>query len=495
VVTESTKSLRYRWEYWQGAWGVIRGGPRTWWQGVGPGNFGGHYLRHKRPWSSEAIADPHNLVLEVWATAGLPAALALLAALGTRPARPPPAGDRPRPPSGERSDPPEIGPTTSDRTGWLVAWAGLGGWLLVAVPEAWGGLGRINPFRDDDLIRWGILGMAWLGAVLLGAPLWRRRPIPAGALGAAALAVVVNLLAAGGIGMPAVALGLWTLLALGQDLRADRPCGRLRAAGGRGAAFALAAVASALIGAYLGAVVPCWRAEAAMAEAQEALAARPPDLPKAQDAYRRAGEADAYSARPWLALADLEFRSWLGRGAPVQERAVAPDQRRPGAGPERPRNPNSLQVQGLRGFYARQILGMDLPLPPTVVHLLRNQVMDALGKSAKLDPTNATTRAQLAESLAERGHTRYAVAEAEEALSLDRITPHADRKLPADLRQRLLAHLGRWKAELSSQPEGAPALPRDSAWGLGRTDPCRDCGPELSRPPGTGTQERPNCAE
>ena len=80
VLTQSTMSLRYRWEYWQGAWGVITGGATSVWQalsspffwwGVGPGNFGGPYLKYKLPQSSEEILDPHNLFLEVWATAGV----------------------------------------------------------------------------------------------------------------------------------------------------------------------------------------------------------------------------------------------------------------------------------------------------------------------------------------------------------------------------------------------------------------------------------------
>lgn len=450
VVTEATKSLRYRWEYWQGAWGVIRGGARTWWEGVGPGSFGGHYLRSKLPWSSETIADPHNLVLEAWATAGLPAALALLTALGLalRDILTP----GPRPTTGEGLKEPE-------RTGWVLAWAGAGGWLLVAVPSAWGGLGRINPF-GDDLFRWLILGMAWAWAVLMGAPLWRRRPIPADGLGAAALAIVVNLLAAGGIGIPVVALGLWTLLALGQDLRDDRPCGRLRDAGGRGAAFALAAVAAALLGSYFGAILPCWRAEAALAEARDALATRPPDLQGAQEAYRRAAEADAYSSRPWLALADLEFRSWLGRGTPVEDPVWLRINHDLDQALKRPRNPNSLHVQRLRAFYARAILGLGLSLPPLAAELLRNQVMDALGKASSLDPTNATTHAELAAALADRGHVRLAVTQAEEALRLDRLTPHVDKKLRGPLREQLRADLARWKAERSSEAEGKPATPR-----------------------------------
>ena len=44
--------------------------PFFWW-GVGPGNFGGPYLKYKLPESSEEILDPHNMFIEVWATAGV----------------------------------------------------------------------------------------------------------------------------------------------------------------------------------------------------------------------------------------------------------------------------------------------------------------------------------------------------------------------------------------------------------------------------------------
>ena len=81
----------YRWEYWRGTWGVITDGAptsagpcarRLFWAGVGPGNFGAHYVKYKLPQSSEEILDPHNMFLEVWATAGVWALVALLAALG-----------------------------------------------------------------------------------------------------------------------------------------------------------------------------------------------------------------------------------------------------------------------------------------------------------------------------------------------------------------------------------------------------------------------------
>lgn len=68
VLAEAPKSLQYRLEYWWSSLQVIRESPLV---GVGPGQFRQHYLAHKLPRSSEEIADPHNLFLDVWANGGL----------------------------------------------------------------------------------------------------------------------------------------------------------------------------------------------------------------------------------------------------------------------------------------------------------------------------------------------------------------------------------------------------------------------------------------
>ena len=68
VITESPRSLQFRLLYWEGTAGVIGDNPIT---GTGPGNFRQAYLKHKRPESSEEILDPHNVVLDAWATTGL----------------------------------------------------------------------------------------------------------------------------------------------------------------------------------------------------------------------------------------------------------------------------------------------------------------------------------------------------------------------------------------------------------------------------------------
>src|SRR5262249_10091160 len=56
--------------------------PRFLWLGVGPGNFGRYYPRFMAPTAFEDVKDPHNFVLEMWATTGVFALIALAVALG-----------------------------------------------------------------------------------------------------------------------------------------------------------------------------------------------------------------------------------------------------------------------------------------------------------------------------------------------------------------------------------------------------------------------------
>ena len=98
----------------------------------------------------------------------------------------------------------------------------------------------LNPFQADLFSRWLILGVSWLTAALLSAPLWKGLPVPALAVASGALAAVINLLAQGGIGIPTVALGMWTMVALGLNMRDDRPCSRIREYDSRMPALGLA---------------------------------------------------------------------------------------------------------------------------------------------------------------------------------------------------------------------------------------------------------------
>jgi O-antigen ligase len=481
VLTQSTMSLRYRWEYWQGAWGVISGGatsffqalksPSFWW-GVGPGNFGGPYLRFKLPEASEEIVDPHNLLLEVWATAGFWALLALAAALafglwnllgrGTQPAA---DTDLARTSRGSRRESRRARSAGTARAfaddqglaapsrhlAWLVARAGVGGWALVVL------LGGLNPFQGDLFYRWLILGAAWLLAVFTGAPLWRRLPVSGTALGAAVLAVTVNLLAAGGIGISTVAMGLWSMLAIGLNLRDDRPCGQLREYDSRVPPFVLAVAWAALLGTFVGLVSPYWWSERFIAEAEMARDHRPPDLDRADAAYRKAIEADGYYIRPWRELAHLHFLAlresgdkladdksrWSWKTIPyLYQMAATP-----------PRNPSAWSTHSERAAAIHQMVNLiGSKLEPIEMIRLRGEIVKSTRTATRLNPTSAELHARLAHASADINMYQDAVDEATEALRLDRLTPHLDRKLPPQVREHLQSLIPTWEENAAKAP-------------------------------------------
>ncbi len=486
VLTQSMMSFRYRWEYWQGAWGVISDGatslmqaassPFFWW-GVGPGNFGAPYLKYKLPVSSEEILDPHNLFLEVWATAGVWALLALSAALacglwnllgrGSQKEEGADAGQTSRASrrdSRQKTTAGKLKPADGDhgpadpprRTSWLVACAGLGGWALVVM------LGRLNPFEGDLFFRWMILGASWLAAVFLGAPLWRRLPIPGKALGAAVLAVLINLLAAGGIGIPTVALGLWSMLAIGLNLREDRPCGRLREYESRVPPFVLAVGWAAILGTFVGVVSPFWRSEYFIAQADEAIRRLPPDFDRADEAYRNAIAADRFSARPWRESAHLHLMVWQQSGGKIDDQdkrwswKTIPILYEGAAQP--PRNPVAWSVHSERALVIRQMLGMiGSELKPREAVRLRGEMVKSTRTATRLNPTSTELHARLADASAEISMFQDAVDEATEALRLDRLTPHFDKKLPEKVRKRLEALIPTWSENAAKMPiQAAP---------------------------------------
>ncbi len=383
------------------------------------------------------------MVLEVWATAGVFAMLALVLAIGIglREILGPSRAGRPMVRNPE------------SRSGWVLAMAGLG-WLLV-----WA-IGKLNPMIQGDLLaRWLILGTAWGIAVVLGAPLWRRRPIPAAGLGVGVLALSINLLAAGGIGIPSVAMSLWVLLALGMNLRDDRPCGRLRDVGGIGPTALLAAFWAALAGTFFGAVMPFWKSEYATAAGDAAMAARPPAFEIAREAYKRAIEADHYNVRPWIALADLEYAYWKSPEVAARKEShwtrvlLAMDE----ALDPKWRNPDNLGLRRRQASYARAIL-RDLPADAKPFELLSLQttIVKASRRAAAIYPTSATLRAELAQASAEIGMFPDAVREGKQALKLDEITQHLDKKLPGKLRDYLKVQIPRWEARAKEPPPAPP---------------------------------------
>ncbi len=446
VLTQSRLSMGYRLQYWKSTWAMITEGAGSagkalqagnFWSGVGPGAFGSHYLLYKLPDASEEIQDPHNLFLEVWSTAGFWAFLALVVAIG----------------SGigmlltSRHEPDE---PPADRPGWLLAASALG-LVMVLV------LGRMNLFVEDLLSRWLILTVFWgLSAALL-LPLWRRVSASAFGMGAATTALAIHLLAAGGIAFPAIAMGLWGHLALGLNLREGAGSGRLRTVESRLPGAGMAVAWAALVGSFLGATIPFWKSEAAVARAEAALERMPPDLERAEAAYTLAERLDRYNVRPWLGHAYLQYLAWESRGAKPEDLRwkTIPTLLLKAASP--PRSPDAWSLHAERAEVTRDLLRRVGPgLSPRDAVSLRGSIVEANRTASRLYPTNATLHARLAEASAELSLLPDAIQEAREALRLDALTPHPDKKLAPSVRARLQESLPKWTAQAG---EAAPPAP------------------------------------
>jgi hypothetical protein len=270
---------------------------------------------------------------------------------------------------------------------------------------------------------------------------------------------VVNLLAAGGIGFASVALGLWTLVALGLNLREDRPCGRLRLADGRPVAFVIAMVWAALIGSFLGAILPYWRAEPDLELASAALNSTNPSLERAREAYVRASQADRLAVTPWQGLADVERREWLMRGARADDGGYSRALVALETALRLPRNPRSLTIQLRRAVLAREVMQLaGSNLPPQVIIQLKGQWVSASRQATQLYPNSAMRHAELAIASESLGDLKSAHEEAQEALRLDELTPHPDKKLSESLRAELKDQVARWEQRTGAAPPPTPHL-------------------------------------
>ncbi len=179
----------------------------------------------------------------------------------------------------------------------------------------------------------------------------------------------------------------------------------------------------------------------------------------ADAAYKAACGLDRFYSLPWLHYASLYENDWLAHGAkPKDDRlkkisflldnAVNP-----------PRNPYSWAAhRQYAGVIAVIVNRIGSELNPRDLIRYRGKIVGELRKASRLNPTNATLHADLAEASANISMFRDAAAEAEAALSLDRITPHPDKKLADEVRTRLMARLPEWKDQ-SAQNANLDAKP------------------------------------
>ena len=207
--TEGTALVRVR-EYWPATWEMIQQHP---WFGVGPGQFGRFYPRYMAATAGETIKEPHDFILEIWATCGIFALLALLAALALfywytfrallRAPTVDGPGDMPppEPSSGESAVP----------VRWEFYLGGMFGMVLAFVLRA------VDLAKDDlieETIKALIGSVFWFGSFALFEQIrWSNRARLL-ALAGGITATLLTLLVEGGINFPSVAGMLWCAAAL-----------------------------------------------------------------------------------------------------------------------------------------------------------------------------------------------------------------------------------------------------------------------------------------
>ncbi len=315
VLSEAPQSFRYRLEWWQGTWATIR---EHFWYGTGPGNFRDYYLAHKLPESSEEIADPHNFLLDVWANAGTFGLIGLLSCVVLM------VGQVFNLP-GQKGNKAEQVENLPNEAAWTspAVW-GIG----LAFPLGAIGMEFFGHGYDERL--WWLGGIWWsLWLIVL---VWLRMQNATGknnpevigpwlpiALEGANVALLVHLLGAGGIAMPAITQLLWLVWAMrtacwesavaledektpSESLWRSVLAGRISAAG-----CALAAGGLSLVCLWT-ATMPELLCRTSLQAGDFEWGRR--QIESAQTRYLNAAEADPWAVDSWERLADLGLQRW-----------------------------------------------------------------------------------------------------------------------------------------------------------------------------------------
>ncbi|MFH5806540.1 O-antigen ligase family protein [Alienimonas sp. DA493] len=412
VLSQAPRSLAFRLQYWTGTLRALAERPLL---GAGPANLRPFYLLHKEAAASEAIAAPHNLVLDLWTSGGLlapllAAALAWCGVTRWRKASAPPEIDR-----GEEVDEKTMG-WDPLFVGALAAFGLIGafGGLLGPTPDV---APDLNPWIYAVVREWNwpiLLAAAPAAAVLrwCGRPAVPRLTGPAWA--AACVGLAVHLLGADGAEFPAVIVLFLLALAAAPVAAGERQEPRRRG----GAIVAVVAALLAVGGLWF--VLLPGRTAGGLIEFAGAEAARGRDP---RGTLRRADAADPLSDAALVALAEF-----------ATSRALA-DPEAPGDRREAEalwaevlsRNPYDGRAQERLSDLARTVGAW-------------SEAMEADRAAAALDPSAATPWARLAESAARAGDAGTARTAAAAALERDAITRaagHADRVLPEEVVENL----------------------------------------------------------
>jgi tetratricopeptide (TPR) repeat protein len=230
----------------------------------------------------------------------------------------------------------------------------------------------------------------------------------------AAAALLLNLLAAGGISFPGVAGSLWILVAMALNLR---PGGPARVRVSRTAASLLACLAAVLLLACQHLVYgPVLRAGALLENGHRAWSAG--EMREAERVYLEAAAADPWWDEPWQALAALRHQVWWQQPDDVRFLQFYAALERMLTLNPRSSNARALGADWLAAAYLRA--GNKEWLA---------QALAQCRRAVELYPNEALGHARMALLYELAGNRLEAAREAEVALHLDARTPHQEQKL------------------------------------------------------------------
>lgn len=310
-ISQAPASLAFRLRYWAASRQMLGDHP---WFGVGPGQFKARYESYRAAESVEQIADPHNWFWQVVTTGGVPAA-GLLVGMGIATAWWCLSSRATAAWSGDGESP---DPAVTPRAVYLGGAAAVGSvWVL-------GGLIGYLPTVDAGLIG-TILGTGYIWAASVppglgdspAAPPPRSPAALRATAGWAALAIAIDLLFAGGLTVPGVALPLWVLigLSIARPAVAAREASLQPAGNDHAAADRPRRIAVGISGALL---LACWYWTAVLPLEREAgpLARFAADWEQgrygeAASSLRQAMAADRWDPEPAILSADMAVQMAL----------------------------------------------------------------------------------------------------------------------------------------------------------------------------------------
>jgi tetratricopeptide (TPR) repeat protein len=254
-------------------------------------------------------------------------------------------------------------------------------------------------------------------------------------LPAVAVAVLlVNLLAAGGIGFPGLSGSLWLLLALGLNT-AQGDDRRPRTLPRTSAAAMLAVVLALAVACYASGYGPVLRCQGETRAAWTAWQQGDPD--SAELHLRAAAEADPLAVEPWQQLASALLGRWQEERTPEALRRLRGLLGQYNEVLDR-LAPNSSRAWVAAGDLHRETQAM-AALSAAQRSDAGRRAVEAYSRAAELYPNSALCRAKLALAHQAAGDAEAFRRESACALRLDDQTPHADKKLPPEIRGQLSA--------------------------------------------------------